>query len=229
MPSPTVLHPLYPDLTNPQQYQGKYSPLSRDLERDIIPMAASEGMALTHWGVLASGAFKPAEDASAPGARPIMVPPPQQALADKVRDVLDSIAKAHNAATSPASASASATTNDEKDTTTAAGAAPSGKEEAPPPAEPFTMGSVLIAYARQKAPYTFPILGGRTTKSLRSSIGALKLTLSQQEMHAIDDASPLDRGFPNGFLAPEVVHGQIEGPGDLWASRLDCTVRSGGW
>ena len=36
-------------------YQGRYSALSRDLERDVIPMCRDEGMAIHPWGVLGSG------------------------------------------------------------------------------------------------------------------------------------------------------------------------------
>ncbi|PYH98718.1 Aldo/keto reductase, partial [Aspergillus ellipticus CBS 707.79] len=36
-------------------YQGRYSAVLRDLERDIIPMCRDEGMAIHAWGVLGSG------------------------------------------------------------------------------------------------------------------------------------------------------------------------------
>ncbi len=36
-------------------YQGKWSVLERSFERDIIPMARAEGLALAPWGVLGSG------------------------------------------------------------------------------------------------------------------------------------------------------------------------------
>ncbi|CAI7585643.1 unnamed protein product [Penicillium glandicola] len=39
-------------------YQGKWNAATRDFERDIIPMAASEGMGLTPWAPLGGGAFK---------------------------------------------------------------------------------------------------------------------------------------------------------------------------
>lgn len=39
-------------------YQGRWSAASRDFERDIIPMARDEGMALAPWGALGGGAFK---------------------------------------------------------------------------------------------------------------------------------------------------------------------------
>jgi aryl-alcohol dehydrogenase-like predicted oxidoreductase len=39
-------------------YQGKWNAATRDFERDIIPMAASEGMGLAPWASLGGGAFK---------------------------------------------------------------------------------------------------------------------------------------------------------------------------
>ncbi|KAI0031215.1 Aldo/keto reductase [Vararia minispora EC-137] len=39
-------------------YQGRWNVLSRDFERDIIPMAQAEGMALAPWDVLCSGKIR---------------------------------------------------------------------------------------------------------------------------------------------------------------------------
>lgn len=39
-------------------YQGRWSAADRSFERDIIPMALDEGMALAPWGALGSGQFK---------------------------------------------------------------------------------------------------------------------------------------------------------------------------
>ncbi|KAJ5457784.1 hypothetical protein N7475_009172 [Penicillium sp. IBT 31633x] len=39
-------------------YQGKWNAAARDFEREIIPMAASEGMGLAPWAALGGGTFK---------------------------------------------------------------------------------------------------------------------------------------------------------------------------
>ena len=39
-------------------YQGKWSVLERSFERDIIPMARSEGLALAPWAVLGAGKIR---------------------------------------------------------------------------------------------------------------------------------------------------------------------------
>lgn len=43
-------------------YQGAWSILQRDFERDIIPMARLEGMALAPWNVLAGGKIRTDEE-----------------------------------------------------------------------------------------------------------------------------------------------------------------------
>jgi len=39
-------------------YQGKWSLMTRDMERDIVPMCVAEGMAIAPWGVLEQGKFR---------------------------------------------------------------------------------------------------------------------------------------------------------------------------
>ena len=60
--------------------------------------------------------------------------------------------------------------------------------------------SVALAYVRHKAPYVFPIVGGRNTKHLQGNIEALGLELSDEEVDEIDSASDFEVGFPMGFL-----------------------------
>lgn len=43
-------------------YQGRWSAAARDLEKDILPMAMSEGMAIAPWGAIGQGKFKRAAD-----------------------------------------------------------------------------------------------------------------------------------------------------------------------
>ncbi|CAK9779584.1 uncharacterized protein COLE_05259 [Cutaneotrichosporon oleaginosum] len=39
-------------------YQGRWSPAARDIERDLVPMARSEGLAIAAWGALGQGRFQ---------------------------------------------------------------------------------------------------------------------------------------------------------------------------
>ncbi|ORY14950.1 norsolorinic acid reductase [Clohesyomyces aquaticus] len=141
-------------------YQGRWSAAERDFEREIIPMALDEGLALAPWGALGGGYFKPREQWGKDGTRNLAIS--QTGKEEKVSAVLEKIAK-------------------EKDT---------------------LITSVALAYVMHKAPYTFPILGGRKLEHLKSNIAALSLKLSPEEMNEIDGAYGFEIGFPHNFFNP---------------------------
>ncbi|KAK3109231.1 hypothetical protein LTR53_017741 [Teratosphaeriaceae sp. CCFEE 6253] len=60
--------------------------------------------------------------------------------------------------------------------------------------------SVALAYVMHKAPYVFPIVGGRKVEHLKGNIEALSVKLTQEEIDEIEDAEPFDIGFPLSFL-----------------------------
>jgi len=60
--------------------------------------------------------------------------------------------------------------------------------------------SVALAYVMHKAPYVFPIVGGRKVEHLKGNIEGLSVKLSQAEIDEIEDAEPFDIGFPLSFL-----------------------------
>ena len=74
--------------------------------------------------------------------------------------------------------------------------------------------SVALAYVLHKAPYVFPIVGGRKIEHLKGNIEALSLELSDEDMAEIDGAAPFDVGFPLNFLSRKP--GGAKGPGDAW-------------
>lgn len=47
-----------------------------------------------------------------------------------------------------------------------------------------------------KAPYVFPIVGGRKIEHLKANIEALDIVLSDAELDEIDAATPFEHGFP---------------------------------
>ncbi|KAM0754706.1 Aldo/keto reductase [Meredithblackwellia eburnea MCA 4105] len=71
--------------------------------------------------------------------------------------------------------------------------------------------SVALIYALQKAPYMFPIVGGRKVSQLRSNINALKLRLSLEQMAYLEESTKFDLGFPHNFIGTNPHHngGQI--------------------
>jgi aryl-alcohol dehydrogenase-like predicted oxidoreductase len=64
-----------------------------------------------------------------------------------------------------------------------------------------TLLNLALAYVLQKAPYMFPIVGGRTVDHLAGNIAALDITITEQEMQEIDDCYVFDPGFPHTFLS----------------------------
>jgi len=73
--------------------------------------------------------------------------------------------------------------------------------------------SVALAYVRQKAPFVFPIVGGRKIDHLKGNIEALSLHLTDEEIDEIEQANAFDIGFPHNFLGgPKGV----KQPSDVW-------------
>ena len=79
--------------------------------------------------------------------------------------------------------------------------------------------SVALAYVLHKAPYVFPIVGGRKIEHLKGNIEALALELSQQDMDEIEDAAEFDVGFPLSFLGQGKPKG-AKGPADVFLTSL---------
>ncbi|KAE8443889.1 hypothetical protein EG329_001298 [Mollisiaceae sp. DMI_Dod_QoI] len=84
---------------------------------------------------------------------------------------------------------------------------------------------VAMAYVMHKAPYVFPLIGGRKVEHLQSNIEALGLSLSQEDMESIDAAYGFEHGFPHEFLSGDhFKHGEpskmAQGPGDVWLTKM---------
>lgn len=60
--------------------------------------------------------------------------------------------------------------------------------------------SVALAYVMHKAPFVFPIVGGRKVDHLKGNIEALTLELSKDDIKEIESAVPFDLGFPHTML-----------------------------
>lgn len=72
--------------------------------------------------------------------------------------------------------------------------------------------SVALAYVMHKAPYTFPIVGGRKVEHLKGNIEALSLKLTDEEIKEIDGAYGFEMGFPHSLFNPQNT--MILGPED---------------
>ncbi|KAL6822875.1 Norsolorinic acid reductase [Trichoderma sp. SZMC 28015] len=60
--------------------------------------------------------------------------------------------------------------------------------------------SVALAYVMHKAPYVFPIVGGRKVEQLKENIAALTLKLTEEDIAEIEAAVPFELGFPYDLL-----------------------------
>ena len=65
--------------------------------------------------------------------------------------------------------------------------------------------AVAIAYHLQKAPYVFPIIGGRKVEQLEGNITALDIPLTPEQVKRIESAVPFDPGFPNKMIVSVVT------------------------
>ncbi|CZR60122.1 probable aflatoxin B1 aldehyde reductase member 2 [Phialocephala subalpina] len=86
--------------------------------------------------------------------------------------------------------------------------------------------SIAMAYVMQKAPYVFPLVGGRKVEHIKGNIDALNVDLTEEDVAKIDAAYNFDPGFPHTFLSgtlfgdegdeQEVPHG----PQDVWLTNV---------
>jgi len=60
--------------------------------------------------------------------------------------------------------------------------------------------AVAIAYVMQKAPYVFPIIGGRKVEQLEANIEALEIVLTAEQIKFLESAVPFDHGFPTSLI-----------------------------
>jgi aryl-alcohol dehydrogenase-like predicted oxidoreductase len=67
-----------------------------------------------------------------------------------------------------------------------------------------------LAFVLQKTPYVFPIIGGREVEHLTSNIKALEVTLTTEEIEAIEDEYDFDHGFPTSLLNKHLFDPEIK-------------------
>ena len=52
----------------------------------------------------------------------------------------------------------------------------------------------------QKAPYVFPIVGGRKVEHLMANIEALEIKLSRDQIKYLESIEPFEPGFPHFMI-----------------------------
>ncbi|PPQ86653.1 hypothetical protein CVT25_006837 [Psilocybe cyanescens] len=168
-------------------YQGAWNVMARSFEREIIPMARSEGtstkpsspnphfaqqfqllgMALAPWNVLAAGKIRTDEEEERrrqTGEKGRTIFSPNWERNDQEKKVCKALEKV---------------------------AAEAGAK---------SITAVAIAYLMQKTTYVFPIVGGRKVEHLMSNIEALDISLSDEQIKYLESIIPFDPGFPSTFI-----------------------------
>lgn len=74
-----------------------------------------------------------------------------------------------------------------------------------------TPAQVAINWVRYTSPNIIPILGARSERHLKDNLGCLEFELSREHIQRLNEASPIDLGFPHSFLHSNHVHGLIFG------------------
>ena len=60
--------------------------------------------------------------------------------------------------------------------------------------------AVAIAYVMQKAPYVFPIIGGRKVEHLLANLEALEIVLTPEHIKYLESVVSFDPGFPMSMI-----------------------------
>ncbi|RXW21708.1 hypothetical protein EST38_g4158 [Candolleomyces aberdarensis] len=84
-----------------------------------------------------------------------------------------------------------------------------------------SLTSVAIAYVMHKAPFVFPIIGGRKPEQIIANVEALDISLTDEQIAFLDTAKPLDPGFPNFMIGDGTSY-----PAGLIWSTLTKTPRA---
>jgi aryl-alcohol dehydrogenase-like predicted oxidoreductase len=73
------------------------------------------------------------------------------------------------------------------------------------------MAQVALAWLRSRPESVIPIIGVRKLSQLQDNLGSFDLSLSADQMKALDEASRVDLGFPYDLYAKEAVRAVIYG------------------
>jgi len=85
--------------------------------------------------------------------------------------------------------------------------------------------AVALAYVMAKAPYVFPIVGGRKVKHLQDNIKSLDIKLSSEDIEYLESIVSFEPGFPNNFVGPDPHYGGKPGPFVAGAAPMAYVMR----
>lgn len=70
---------------------------------------------------------------------------------------------------------------------------------------------VAIAWLRTRPGSIVPILGARRLDQLQDNLNCLEVTIPEEHLHRLDEASKIDLGFPHEFLAGPIGRDRLYG------------------
>ncbi|KAL4890033.1 NADP-dependent oxidoreductase domain-containing protein [Aspergillus ambiguus] len=63
--------------------------------------------------------------------------------------------------------------------------------------------AIALAYVLSKAPYVFPLIGGRKVEHLRDNLKALEIRLTPAQIDYLESIKPLDIGYPGNYIGQD--------------------------
>ena len=74
-----------------------------------------------------------------------------------------------------------------------------------------TPSQIAINWVRQRPYHMIPIIGARSEKQLQDNLKCLDFELTGEQIERLNEAGPIDLGFPHSFLGSDHVRGLIFG------------------
>ena len=74
-----------------------------------------------------------------------------------------------------------------------------------------SMAQVALAWLRSRPVSVIPIIGARKLSQLQDNLASIDLSLSADQLKALDEASRIDLGFPYDLYAKDMVRSLMHG------------------
>jgi len=74
-----------------------------------------------------------------------------------------------------------------------------------------TPPQVAVSWVRQQAGVVVPLIGARDCLQLKDNLGALEVTLTQEQLAQLSEASQIELGFPHDFLGSQAIQDIVFG------------------
>lgn len=165
--------------------QIEYSLIERTPERELLPMARRLGMTVTPWGVLGSGVLTGKYNKASPSPTKT-----SGTMTEKVERRLDAI---------------NSQKANEQNLKIASAVAEVAQQIG------LTSSQVALAWLRTRPGSIVPILGARRVSQIRDNLSCLDITLPEEHIRRLDEASRIDLGFPHEFTTDPVRRDRLFG------------------